>query len=1520
MNFDEIMEYNQPYNKRNFNSLIKHIKSNNIVPYIGAGMSALFKDIYPLWGQFLSNTYMEFCKNCNKTNYDVLNLEDKADFLSSEIGKITFCDHLKDTFGIHHLERETSEFIDKPAYLLPIIFQNNLIVTTNYDKVIEKMFQLHNKIITVTHPGHFEALNTALREGNLMLFKIHGDISEPHTSIILTKEQYDVAYKEPTLISSLKQIFVGKDILFLGCSLEKDRPLELMCEVTQAGMKNYCIISSDSKLIKRNRLRLENDYNTQAIIYPEGKHECLNIILNHIAEIIAPETLKLARAKATKNPSRSFTGLNLSEEWFLDQNNVQIKNLGNRYLPDINIELDLKRVFDALGKSESFYKYFINKSDELIILLNDLKLQEIKENVELLCKVVENIPVDSTDLLDVEELTSNLNKIIKILDEEKKKNYQKLESEKDSSNTINDNIYRLNRALELVDDYYDYICSKEIKVFNQPFVLLEGEGGIGKSHLLADTIVKRNIFGSKSLLFLGQHFKGDRNPLIEILEMLNLKCNLDEFLLELNRIGEKSKSRIIIFIDALNEGNGKNIWRNYLGGMLEKLNQFNWIGLVMSIRTEYVDILFKDNNTLNERIVKVKHTGFSNLEYEAIKKYFNTYNIEYADIPFTNHEFSNPLFLRLFCEGYKQGNIDLNAISVDDIYKNYLNTINFRISDACQYSSHINVIVKVINAIVSYKYDKGYGNNFISIDILMEILTDIEKKYNIHKPLLDELLSEGVITKNITSRSDEYFYVTYEKLEDYIYAKLLINELNNIGIKEFALKHKDLLYYEDILEALAIALTEDKVYELFEVFVENKEKNSIINAFIYGLKWRKSNTISSKTLDYINNVVLRNNNNIENLYATLILISAKVNHQLNAEMTVNYIIDFPMPDRDAFFIPLFDELLYEEGSSINRLLDWCLSENKNDNILDETIRLTSIMVSTFLLSSNNYLRDKSTKALIHLLTGHIDVLLKVLEKYEKIDDPYILERLYAVAFGCIISETSETIIRELAMYVYNSIFKSEYVYPNILLRDYAKNIIDYAKFKLKDKDMDNLVVMPPYKSVTLAVPTDEEISKYKLNYNAPDFKDYYWGQNSIISSMQVEYSRDDSPGGYGDFGRYVFQSYFSNWKGMNYNDLKNIAIKKIFTMGYDVEKHGHFDVNINRNRISKIKHERIGKKYQWIALYELAAQIADNYKMQINVDEYGTKKNVYCNGSFEPNIRNIDPTVILPPINEDDNTKPIHKNLYTLPTNKTNNEWLQNSDDIPRIDTLINLTYKNNEFLLLNGSYSWTEQKKLGFKAYQNPQKDFWIQINNYIVKKDDFTKIVNKLEKVDFMGRWLSEPNDSYTLYNKEYYWSQAYSFFQNPYYCGEEWKYVSEREDEYRKYGKVLIPTCRYLTERDGDTLGNETHTSWYKPCSELFNGLNMKYGKENSVLYDSEGKLLSFDSVELLKEDIGFFIEKTEFLNFIHRKGYKIFWTVLAEKRIISDRYSHNDKYKQPHYSGIYEINQDGTITGNLNIFYD
>lgn len=1506
MNFKEIMEFNEPYNQLYIDSLIKDIQSNKIVPYIGAGMSILFKDIYPSWAEFLNKTFEKF-GDIERNEFNELSYEDKATYLSNEIGKGTFATYLKDVFAKEHLNKYRSEISDKAIFLLPTIFDKGLIMTTNYDKVIESVYSLHNEFIPPSHPGHFEALNGAIREDNLLLYKIHGDIDEPIDSIILTKNQYDIAYENPQLIETLKQIYISKSILFLGCSLEKDRPIELLCEVSKSGMNNYAIISCDSENKKIRRLELDNEYYTKAIIYPSGKHECVKIILDYISKIVNMDTYK----NITKNNfNNNYLSLNMDEQWFANQNKIQIKNLGDRYLPDLNIDLNEKKIFDAIGRNKEFYKKYIKKSDELLILLKDLNLLSIDRNINNIFNIIESFSIDTIKDINIKSLNKDLEDIDEILSQEIKSIYNISEKEQINKQKYKDRIYKLKRAENLIYEYKNYINSNEIKVVNNPFLLLDGEGGIGKSHLLAEMITKRNSEGKKSLLFLGHHFKENNNPLNEILKMLELNCTTNEFLRIINTIAENDKSRIIIFIDALNEGLGSEIWKNHLSGIIEKIKLYPWIGVVLSIRTEYVENLLDNNDYLKNSLVNITHKGFSDIEYSAIKKYFDFYNIPYSDIPFTNQEFRNPLFLRLLCEGFKNNRIDLDNISFVQIYKNYLSSINKGISETCGYSRRINIVEKVIIKLVEYKYNKGKGNNLILLDEAIDIIIDIEKKYNT-KPLLDELISNGIITQSINYNSKEYIHITYEKLEDYIYAQLLEEELKNIGENKFSSKYINLLRRRDKLEALAVVLSENGKYELFELFKEEEENSNIIKAFCDTLRWRNSSSISQKTLDYINNIVLSYEYGFENLYESLILISTKVSHRLNADCTVKNILQYKMPDRDANYIPLFDRFYLDEGSSINRLLDWSLFKTNFDNVQDETIRLSAIMIATFLISSNNLLRDKATKALVNLLNGHSDILIKVLRQFENIDDPYVLERLYAVVFGCIVSEESDAKIEKISMYVYDKIFKNEYVYPNILIRDYAKNIIEYAKYKLKNERIQLIDINFNYKSVFPEVPTDEEILRYEYDYNKSSFKDYFWSQLSIISSMQVEYSRNRSCGGYGNFGRYVFQRYFSNWKGLDYNDLKNIAIKKIFDMGYDVEKHGKYDRIVSNDRFRNQSRERIGKKYQWIALYELAAQIADHYKLEIHNDFYGESEETYCKSSFEPDIRNIDPTSLIISINSKEDNRKIHNNLYKIPS-VINSKWLDNFNDIPNMNALISIEYENQEFILLNGGYTWTEEKKLGEKQFQNPQKDMWIQINSYVIESKSLDIIMNKLKNKDLMGRWLSEPKDNYHIYNKEYYWSEAHNFFRNPYYYGDEWCKIEKYEKIIDVDCKILLPTFKYSTERKGDSFNDNNVTSWYKPSMELFNKLNMRYGKSNSILYDSQGRIICFDSIELLKEDIGFFIDKKSFIKYLEENDYGIFWTMLSEKRIIGNLYNNYDEqFEQPSISKLYKLNEDRNL---------
>ena len=1191
-----------------------------------------------------------------------------------------------------------------------------------------------------------------------------------------------------------------------------------------------------------------------------------------------------------------------SDDWFLMQNNEQIKNLGNRYLPELNITTNTSRVLDGLARNEVFYERLGNKTDHFLIAVGKVKLPECKEAVEFVQGHIESVLQNAETLLERETLVNTVLEIQSVISS----TIDDLLSKNDNNDTT---IYFLREAYEQAEYYLEYLDSKEIFAFLTPYVLIDGEGGCGKSHLIADTVQNRSNRGAKSVLFLGQHFKGHTNPMQEMMQLLGTKDGFDAFLENMNRIGQQENQRVILFIDALNEGNGKEIWQDYLSGILEKLKSYKWLGLVASIRSEYKRYLFKENKTLEENLVLVRHKGFQSISYEAIKKYFRFYNIEYMEIPFENQEFENPLFLRLFCEAYQGESVNLTGIDLKTVYDKYLEKINERISDKCDVNYRYKIVQKTIRAIVAYKFEKNAGNNIISMDEIIDIILENQQKYGCKGDLLEELLSEGILTQNVLWNGEEYIYITYERMEDYVYAEMLCEELAQMSVEKFEEKYIYLLEMPGILNCLAVESWQSHEKEIFEIF--DGEHINIKKAFIESLKWRNDRQISKKTQKYINDSILCDGSVVCKFVETLILICTRRDFAFNADSLVNFLCGMSMPDRDAFLIPILNFILKDKECAINRLLDWGMESNKNEEICAETIRLSSLTLSVFLSSSNRLLRDKATKTMVHLLKGHVDIVIYLLKRYEKIDDPYIVERLYAVAFGCVVSESDKSKIHALAKVVFDNIFNADIVYPNVLVRDYALNIIDYAVYQIGKVDFDVKKCEPPYNTTMPDVLTDEEIAAYKYDYKAPDFKDYYWSQNSILSSMHVEYTRNGQSGGYGDFGRYTFQRYFSQWRGLNYNDLENIAVKKIFDMGYDVEKHGRFDRHVESGRAASGKIERIGKKYQWIALYELAAQVSDNYMMKMDDSDYTGIESAYCRGAYEPNIRNLDPTINQIPSST---KKTIHESIYKIPS-ISHEEWLENFDDFPQIENMIYRQVNNQRFLLLNGWYAWEEVKKIGEERYHNPLKDMWIQINGYIVKREKLGDYVKALKDADFMGRYLAEPSEDYTLFNKEYYWSHAYHFFQNPYYGGEEKVPLHKYGEKYNHLPNVLVPTRKYATERNGDLLHEDRYSSWYKPCLELFKGLGMKYGKENSILYDENGKMLCFDSIELLKENIGFFIDEETFLEFLEKEGYSIVWTVLSEKRIITGHFAGKREYAMPHISGVFYLDDERQLVGEL-----
>lgn len=1198
-------------------------------------------------------------------------------------------------------------------------------------------------------------------------------------------------------------------------------------------------------------------------------------------------------------------------------NSRQINNLGNRYTPDLNIPVKIMDSLHGASVDQYFQNIFYDKVDKFLIAMRHAKLSEINILCESIEEYVTELNFFNITSRDINTVISTVNTIKDFLTSKIEEYYKTPEEKKN----FDSKAYQLYEKLGVANEFSDYLTNTTVKVAVSPYIVLTGDGGVGKSHLIADYIDHCNSSGRTSLLLLGQQFSAGTDVLTTIPTLLGCDITYHELFNLFEAIANAQKSRFLICIDALNEGAGVAFWNNILGGLVDFLKGFPHIGLLVSVRTQYEAPLFDGHDVLREQLYRIEHVGFASIEHDAMHQYFSFYGITIDSVVFPGTEFRNPLFLRLFCTANRNTHISLGTTSLPSVYSQYINVMEQRVSERCNYNKSYKLISKIIDEIVSKRIDGHSGTIRLSLDDTLALIVDICKKWNVSADVYSALLAEGILTQGIAYDGDEYVYITYERLEDYFLAQKIVSAYAQLNEEQFFVNYSWIINKPDLLQFFGIILAEDWEYELGDVFSPERTKYAyrVREAFLYGLLWRKTTSITDHTIDYINSEILQYEYTFKQFVDVLFALSARPNHPMNAENAFNFFYESKMPDRDATFIPIFDELYGNHDSALYRLIEWGLNYASKQAFSDDVAENCAIILSWLLISPNNGLRDRTTKAMICILRSHMTALLSVMQKFDSIDDPYIAERIYCIAFGCAVNEESSHQITTLAKYVYKSVFDKDSVYPNILLRTYAKNILDYAHHIgcIESDCFDAKKITPPYNSEFPQIPSDEEIKTYKLDYNSESFEDHHWSQLAILNSMKVEYSRSGQPGGYGDFGRYTFQSYFNAWKQLQPIDLKNIAIKRIFELGYDVEKHGEYDRNCTDHGGRGIrfgKKERIGKKYQWIALYELAAQVCDNYQMTVYDNDIGEPHQEYSKGSFEPNIRNIDPTVLVTP-----NLGSLHIDattfVYDIPNNSYE-EWLVDFSNTPTFEQCVKIQSGAHQYLMLTGEYDWKEPKRLGFRSYDLPRKDMWHQIRGYIVKNEYAESLIRALSGVDFMGRWMPEVQNNSAMYNKEYYWSDAHTFFNNPYYCGLEWVNIDSERLNCVFPEKVLIPVKQYYSERKGElnNLNSEIASIyWHKPCEEIYTKLQLKYlTGSNSAFVDSAGELICFDSSELIGNDTGFYIRNDKLLEFLESSSYTLVWTSLCEKRILTPSFGKWDlPPKAIHMSSVYYL-KDGKIT--------
>lgn len=1072
-----------------------------------------------------------------------------------------------------------------------------------------------------------------------------------------------------------------------------------------------------------------------------------------------------------------FNKLSLTTDWFNKHLENSLKELGPKYTPEFHVDTEeWHAFFEVLYRTswiEAYLQRIIDDAREELKRISGV--EELKREI---IEVIDGLTIPNHN--HYEECLHWYTLFISIkqrIDEISAPTYEKwfkiINRETNCSREeINEVENKYHAYVELFNiiESFDLSKDKYLKYLNSNCLLIEGKVGSGKSHLLG---YEAELHGNKdlcrSILLLGHKLVLNDQPQKQIMSELGLDgSTFHEFIQACEAKGEIDGGITVIMIDALNECSAHRIWKTFFNDIISEIEKYKYVRFVCSIRSTYKEIFFDDavcDRINNREIPLLQLDGFRNILVNAVSAFFSYYNIPITTAAMFYNEFENPLFLRTYCEAYS-GIEYVGSRGIFALYKNYIEKEEKKIKEQLDISNGMHYADIIFGIIGKYLFTNK------SNSIPYKVLLDLAKAEYVSKEVIDAFLKSQIIV-DYYYETESRVFVEYELYRDFIVSKYLIDNVSSFDeLKAIVQKRMLVLddhlslrrhevigyfatlsvlakekYNKEIIDFLSILPTTDN----FGFYVYDGFVSEYINAY----HWRSNNDINSK--DYFEIVVpyIKTNHCIETHIENMLSLAGR-KCSLNAYALTKWLFPMSLAHRDHIWTIYINEH-YNKGNQIYNTIQYFLAEDLI-NLTREERLIYGQELCWFLSASNRPLRDQSSRALVKVLKNNLGVITRLIEIFINVNDTYIISRLFCCAYGAILLSTDEldqNEVKKLASFIFNEIFNKEFVYPDILLRDYALNILEYFVDKGYSFDFPMQKCRPPYKSTDVPdIPIDIINKEYNLEKGKGN------GTNAIKRSMEPDCSKGGFTGMYGDFGRYVFQ--------YNLSDFKDIDVPKVFryafhyivsTLGYDNKLFSEFDSRIGYGRSRTSRTERIGKKYEWMTMYHCLALVADHYSYEKKYTEGGFPT---YDGEWLCGLRDFEPTLSLTKTNRQfDVGTTIHRernNHWDL----SNKKWADICGAECSFTDLIKMVDSNNEQWV---ALFFSITDKTGDR-FDMPRQSIWRSSTGCLVRNVEKDNFIEKIKGKNFYGRWFHpiEVGDSNKVFTREFIWAPSYKkVYQN-------------------------------------------------------------------------------------------------------------------------------------------------------------
>ena len=685
-------------------------------------------------------------------------------------------------------------------------------------------------------------------------------------------------------------------------------------------------------------------------------------------------------------------------------------------------------------------------------------------------------------------------------------------------------VHRLQMVLQQVAE----VCNHANSLANSQLLLLKGDGGTGKTHLLCDFAKRRVNAQLPTVLLMGQRFLSETDPWAQLLQQLDLShSSAEDFVGALESAAQASGCRALVMIDALNEGNGRRIWPAHLPSFLARLEKSPWIGVVLSVRSSYEDTIVP--KSVSDRATVVTHHGFEGHEFDATRTFFAHYGLEAPSTPILQPEFGNPLFLKTICKGLQsEGDRRLpkGFHGITEVFDLYLKAIHERLwkPESLNYDQKNNLVRKALERLAERlaEFETRRLPRFEAQTIVDNLLPG--RDYD--RSLYAALVAEDLLTEDMDPSSDGYseevVSITYDRFADHVICDHLLNTHLDADDPDIAfsvngglafLGEEERYVRHGLIEALCIQVPERTGKELVKLAPAVLNRPNIVYAFLQSIMWRRHDAFSEDNHEVLNDF-LRGGDIWEEFLNTVVSLSTVPGHPFNADSLDRHLRQYSMPDRDSWWSAYLHRV-WETQSPVDRLIDWASNLSGDHDIEHEVVDLTATTLAWMLATPNRFLRDRATKALVVLLTGRFESAERLVARFADVDDPYVSERVYAVAYGVAMRSHDADALGKLALLVYEKVFVSGGPPPHILLRDYARGVVERAIYLGANIPVNVSLIRPPYQSSWPDIPGEQDIEQLTPNRDQGAWADgdLEWSRNRIRRSVMGDFLND--------FARYV---------------------------------------------------------------------------------------------------------------------------------------------------------------------------------------------------------------------------------------------------------------------------------------------------------------------------------------------------------------------------------------------------------------